>query len=98
MEKTEKDRQLGTAKQQLKRSAKLEPIKNRFEAVLKAKIVGQPTPPNVLKALDIIRDYLASGDWVQAIINVEGGVSFRLSDIHEDFIQQLKSDDQRSQK
>lgn len=63
--------------------------------MLKAKIVGQPTPANVLEALDIIRDYLTSGDWVQAIINVEGGVSFRLTDIHEDYLQQLKSDDQR---
>ncbi len=67
MDKAEKDRQLEAAKQQLQRSEKLEPIKNRFEAVLKAKIVGQAMPTKVLEALDVIRDYL----------------------------QQLKSDDQR---
>lgn len=62
--------------------------------MLKAKIVDQPTPTKILDALDIIRDYLKSGGWVQAIINVEGGVSFRLTDIHEDCLQ-LKSNQRR---
>ena len=46
---------------------------------------GEPTPPEVHQAMDVIRRYLQRGNWVQCIINADGGASFRLTDIYDIF-------------
>jgi len=51
--------------------------------MLKAKIVGQPTPQHVLDAISTIQEYLKDGGWCQTIINSAGGVSFQLTDIYD---------------
>jgi hypothetical protein len=48
-----------------------------------------PTPKPVFDAIAIIQKYLQAGNWEQAIINQGGGVSFRLTSIHEDWMKSL---------
>jgi len=63
--------------------------------MLRSKIVSQPIPQHVLDAMSIIQEYLKEGGWVQAIINVGGGASFRLTDIHKDYLMQLNLTEER---
>jgi len=53
---------------------------------LKKATVSGPTPPNVLRAISEIREYLKAGNFEQAIISRNGGAAFRLTDIYEDVL------------
>lgn len=58
--------------------------------IVNPEVVNKPTPFEVLEAMRVIREYLKHGGWVQAIINANGGASFRLTDIIEEHWQFLK--------
>jgi len=48
-----------------------------------AKIIGQPTPPEVKDAIKTIAAYLREGGWCEAIISDSGGAAFHLTSIFE---------------
>ena len=53
-------------------------------------VLGKPTPSEVIHAMQVIRAYLKRGGWVQCIVDVGGGASFRLTDVHEDYLEALR--------
>jgi len=55
-------------------------------------IISEPTPPEVLDAISIIRKYLNRGNWEQAIINRDTAVEFRLTNVYEDWMKSLGQD------
>ena len=50
---------------------------------MKSKIVGEPTPTEVVQAISVIAEYLRRGGWCEAIIGNKGGAYFRLSSAGE---------------
>lgn len=55
----------------------------RSTQMLRAKITNEPTPPEVLQAIETIAAYLRRGAWRMAIISDGGGASFHLTNVHD---------------
>ena len=56
--------------------------------VEKSAKIGGPTPPEVLKAIDVIAKYLRCGGWVEAVVSENGGASFHLTSIFDLVLEQ----------